>query len=535
MGNAGEARLDVVAMGRDEVTVMMNKISGELDALKGKLAGYEKAQRGTVEAAKSGADAFKTQAAGAFDAGEKVAEFAEKAGGSMKSAVGPLDKVRGGFELLRSNAGFLAGGIGVVVSVVTGAVSAFLEFANGADKGAAATRQWEKDLKGFNAAIEKAWEALDRTTKTDVEKALVDVNTELFKAKLTLADISRGSQEWWDKTRQLRNMEEARAALYADMARDAQATRDAIAAMVAPMYELSRVPLPKLFQGTSKDADLTLLRNPVTGEVETDAMRAAREKSLADAIKRTRPRGGGGGRKPKDPYTFSQDRLLSDYADFEMLRNSGRGQEWVPGPGDILTPESNDAIAPMTNQLSEMAQATEDAAAAFTLLGKATGDLDTKLPGISGAFSAISEIWKKTNDSAESLAGGVIGSVDAIATAGAAWLKDEKTRTRFLGLKNILLSAPMAFVDPAQAAAMFGTGVGLLALAGGGGGGGGGGRGGGSSGSSSGGGGSSGPSTIVQQVNQYPIMFGDRQTIVTATREGERSARGTGASSRRGA
>jgi hypothetical protein len=69
------------------------------------------------------------------------------------------------------------------------------------------------------------------------------------------------------------------------------------------------------------------------------------------------------------------------------------------------------------------------------------------------------------------MAQGVLGSVDAIANAGAAWLKDEKARTRFLGAKELLLAAPLWFIDPAQAAVKTATGIGLLALGGGGGGG----------------------------------------------------------------
>lgn len=247
-----------------------------------------------------------------------------------------------------------------------------------------------------------------------------------------------------------------------------------------------------------------------------DTLQAEQGKTQkAEAEKVTKTVRGGSARTPGDV----NDGIFKPI-DTSVLFTSGFGD------GDI--------VAPMTGEITRMATETEKAAAAFKMLGDATGDLDVKLPGLSGAFAQISAIWEKTTDSAESLAGGVLGSVNAIATAGAAWIKDEKQRTRFLGLKNILLSAPMAFVDPAQAAAMFATGVGLVALAGGGGGGGGS-KGGGSrssgGGSSAGSGSSGGPTTIV---NNFAMGIGDRQTITLALRQSERTSRGTGASSRGG-
>lgn len=61
MGNAGEARLDVLQVGKDELTAAVNTVNATLDAMRAKLAQYEKSQRETTTASQAATKAIVDQ------------------------------------------------------------------------------------------------------------------------------------------------------------------------------------------------------------------------------------------------------------------------------------------------------------------------------------------------------------------------------------------------------------------------------------------------------------------------------------------
>lgn len=107
MGNAGDVRLDVVALARDEMTAAVNRVNGELDAMKAKLAGYEKSQRATAAAAND-------NAAAAANVADKVKDLA-KAG---DEALGPFNKVKELASKVASNWLFVKDAVGGVIDVL---------------------------------------------------------------------------------------------------------------------------------------------------------------------------------------------------------------------------------------------------------------------------------------------------------------------------------------------------------------------------------------------------------------------------------
>lgn len=78
-----EVRLDVVALGKDELSAVVNQTNAKIDELSKKLAAYEKGARATTDASKGA-----TSAVGAM--GDKMAALA-KAGDSV---IGPFNKVK---------------------------------------------------------------------------------------------------------------------------------------------------------------------------------------------------------------------------------------------------------------------------------------------------------------------------------------------------------------------------------------------------------------------------------------------------------
>lgn len=386
------------------------------------------------------------------DAKKDVEGLGEKIGTSMKSSVGPLDKVRSGFDAVSANAGFLVGTVTSVVGIVGGAVAAFIEFASGADKGAAATKQWAQDLKALRGAIDRAWEALDKSGKDPITAALVDVNIELFKARTTIADVSKGTQEWWEMTRQIRNLEEARAHLEADIRRDMEASRDAIRSLYGTMQDINSLGPVQVFRGSSQDDSMKVgvTKNPLTGEDETPEMRAAREKRLADAIKKNRPRGGGG---PKKLSPEDVDQLLGGATNadglnslWEMFANgSSAGSPNANNAG--LGGGDSGAGGKGKSRMQMLAGDVRDFTAA----------LSESLPGMdafTGALSQISSMWGEYAETGKGAARATIMSVGAIAMAGAEQIKNERLRAGVLSIIHLGLGTALMFVPGQQQEAL---------------------------------------------------------------------------------
>ena len=121
--NSGEVQLDVVAMARDEVTASLNKVSGEMDAMRAKLASYERAQKATREASEGTARATSDIARAASSAAAQADAFEKRA----KGLLGPLDKVRSVAELATANFGFMGAAVGGLVFGLGALIVKFLE------------------------------------------------------------------------------------------------------------------------------------------------------------------------------------------------------------------------------------------------------------------------------------------------------------------------------------------------------------------------------------------------------------------------
>lgn len=565
MGNAGEARLDVVAQGRDEVTAVMNKVSGELDQLKSKLAAYEKAQRGTTEASKESTNVISGLTA-------KMA--------ALKESAAPVNKVREAFENLKSNAGFALGAIG---GLVGGLISGLSDLVLSLSDNAQAIEKWTQVSANMEAGLKKSRDLIadvnrllgeapptametmlgrmhDRLTEVAEAIAIGEKGIAAFKDQLERATAfapvmgiatSEAYQSIRDEQEKLNKLKADQLKLDAknvELAEEqAQLTRE----QVALILWLRGTP-----QSTKKDEKAVDVANPFSGEsadVEMRNMQAAFIKAFNDATK-----GKGGGRGARAQTTQEGiDAVLGTGKWAEKEANPALGNLVEAGLAEMSGIDA--FIARLNARVAESAKLREEAAGkvkitllddkiadeeaerinkitdAISRLGETVGEVSPELGAmferLASTWSGIGSQWDSIKDKSKALAGGVVGSVDAIATASAAWFKDEKERTRFLAAKEALLAIPLWFIDPAQAAAKTAASIGLFALAGGGGGargGGGGGARAAGGGSLSGGNASSGGGVQVNNIHNYQMGFGDRQTMIDAQRQGERRARGTG-------
>ena len=188
MGNAGEARLDVVALGRDEMTAAVNKVNAELDAMKAKLRSFEAAQGSVTSAAKAS-----TGSVGGFGA----------ALGRIKEGVSPVDKVRGVFENLKANVlgfpmaiGGMVAGLVTLVQTLTDAGSAAERLRERSDDYAKALATISDEIDRLRVLNGKETEAEQKRTKEQqkVQDAAADLNDKIS----TLSDALQEAKDRWD-------------------------------------------------------------------------------------------------------------------------------------------------------------------------------------------------------------------------------------------------------------------------------------------------------------------------------------------------
>lgn len=540
--NAGRVELDLVAVGKDQVSAMLRTI----DAQAKKTAGELKKTGESAEQASA-----KVSALGKVD--------------SIKDAAGPVNKLRGAFEELRSNAGFAFGAI----TAAAGLFGAAIEGLTGdLFKGSFAMRKWDEARQTLEEGAKRT-EEIVRGLRTELDRLQgIEGPTKLDEgtaaANERILELQKSIIAGNAAVRELKGSMDSLALLpggafaQKGLVDDIRDSNRKIVELKQQQIELNNL----LIEG-ERERTIEAMRSLDPLLAYLRGTKAAANNTLTDADLRVdptlvpgyvapddkKPRGGGRGVSRKDREAAEARKIAETWKgvanDVEdsiraVLDAEEKFAEQMREIDDVLA-EQADNIAGnkgsnFASALSDTELAARAASDAFDLLATSGASLEAVLPGLSGAFSQIAAIWDATDGSAKSMAQGVLGSVDAIANAGAAWIKDEKARTRFLGAKELLLAAPLWFIDPAQAAVRTATGIGLLALAGGGGGGGTGGGGRSSSGGSAGyvpdsrsGG---GPSTVV---HHWSTFVSDPHTVSRMLATSSRATARTGLDTRNAA
>ena len=570
-GNAGEARLDVIALGRDEVTAVMNKVSGELDQMRTRLRSYEQTMK-----------ASSTVSTEATTASKAFGKSIEEASKNMREGIKPINAAREGIENLKAN--FL-----VFPAAIGGALAALTKWIDGLFAAGSGTKWWADNSKEVLAAanqIEAVTNRLRELNEPDkgplASLAGPKVEAALGRTRESLTQLAR-------KVEELMSLPGVGRALGLS-GPEAQQAADIVGAMVGKVDEAGQHQreLKKTQQELNdllvKEIDYRAQIAIATRDQEEAQRKLAQaefnrlaqttvDKGTAGAITPDelfksmaasfvgqpppKPRGGGGSRS--DPWEerltafraaeerdarARANRRIIDY-DFDALQNTIQSIAGDSGPtaeesrldmAQALAEQHEHFIA----QLEREKEATDQLAERMQNLGLIVGEA---LPAnyarftesIAGALAAMA----KTEDVDKRGIVGAQGMVKAVLELGAA---EAKTARQRLGWKAVEAAAEAAFALGRLdfwGAAQYGTAAGLFgigaSLAGGGGGAGArGGGGGGASrfgGGGGGGGGNSGPTTIV---NNFSSLVTDRQNTTRAIQEAARASASTGYAGRQG-
>lgn len=590
MGNAGEARLDVVQIGRDELSASVNTVNASLDAMKAKLAQYEAAQRSS------------TKAGG--DATASVKSFGERLQG-IKDGIAPINATRETFERLRSN---LLGFPTAIAGVVTGFValvgelfdvnSATAQMKANAEDYAKSLAFLRDETDRFKVATGQETDAQQklRLEHERVGEAQQKLQVQLSALQDRIAELNSNSHilgftlgEVTGKYTEIVGLNTEIATIQKALETSAKETADA------------------------KERQLQAERDIAQAEANALAKKVI-DKGTGDAFsgdpfkwdptwtykppEKPKPGGGGGG---PDPLIEWQDKMrklgedkpsggMSD-RDFRMLmRTLNPGQQGSTKDDALFA--ANDKLRDQIELLGARNEADQkdielrQALAAIDrkedsgAIDQSTADLERKLltmqrekdivdelaksyrefadvitnvvapaaPQLSATLKAIGDLYVAIQVGGEGAAKGIVASIDGILQANAVWFKSQQEKDAYLGAEQILLGIATQFVPGLQAEAEghFIAGAGLLLLAAAGGGGGkGGGRGTGGGGGARGGaaasadksnpalGGSSsgGPSTVIYNVEVGPTN--DAQGVARAIRTNDYATRNTGYDTRR--
>lgn len=488
MANAGRVELDLVAVGKDEVSAMLRKVEAQ---------------------ARQMSTGMKEAGAATGQVGSQLDTLKGKASG--------VNKVREVFENLRGNALFVVGAVTGFVDIARLAIGAIADLVSGADQVAKAMAYWEAQQQKTNDAIKKGWEALDRFSSSPLESALEDINAQLFKARITLQDLAGDEDARRKVLDDIKGLRAVQAEIEGQIARDQERQADALDRIIARMHEASTIaPIISPFTGNADD-----LKVPVNDLGETPEMEAARRKRAQDAAARMRR---GGARRPRPapgvPTFETMDREfildqtfpgVRSASELEALSFGGAGQS----EGGTLARMATDAEK-LRDALQQVADATNLVSQAMPEMGSALSEVQAITGQVVEGKMSLNEALAAGATAIAANAAKAIGGVRAEAAVRAAYE---------VGMGFATLANPIESAGHFTAAALLG------AVAAGAGRGGGGSAGGGSRVSSSSGGGSGGPSTIVYN---FSSLVTDQQQVTTALRRATRSSRGTGHESRAG-
>ncbi|MCC6623354.1 MAG: hypothetical protein IT385_18995 [Deltaproteobacteria bacterium] len=440
---------------------------------------------------------------------------------TFAEGIKPVNAVREGFEKLRSNFMFVAGAIGAVVTVATtlwallsGGENPIPQFIVDTEKAAAAEYELAKQLMQTVAASEKAAIKIDAVRVSTLRLAAANAaaagdqkrQAELLRsagvveATATAADTQKSIDEMFARRQALNKAEQ-----------EAIAREKSLRAQATSAFGLANLPGPQDMEARGR-AHAAAVNASVAAELASVQAKAARAESESittqlaaqnDALKAQRdaiaaaadttitldetlvmpkaPGDGGGGRK--DPRAELRAALLrgDQRAIDAAFSGSAKGLSAANDNTLEWTLTQADAIAKSAEQVQAYSDALERLEAGNQIRDFAVA-LNEALPGM-GAFnvalSQLADTWAKWGEGSLTTRDAVIGSLGAIAKAGAQQIKDERLRAGVLSIIELglgfanLANPPIAAGHFTASAilggvALFGSGSGSSRGAGGG-------------------------------------------------------------------
>lgn len=509
--NAGRVELDLVAVGKDQVSAMLRTIEAQV-----KKTGAEMSSAG--QAAKT--------------LGDRV--------DGVKSGIAPLNKVKEAFNQVRENAFF-------VVGAVAGVVVGLGKLSDAFSSNASAIRAWEEDQKKVKDyllktkdLVEDIGKLLGDPQKNEFEKASERVLERWRENEDAIAKADDALRGYKEQQKDLANSVGTWAPEYERLSREiakSETQRTELMREQATLIESNTRLLAEQarvaglgFRQDVKDAGGTpfIVKYPAGGGGGGG-------------------RGGGGGGRRRGPDTSAVFQFADPsggLTDFNSLNANAMNDVWrspfadalnldaLTGSGGNAGRDSNDALSQQRDRFNELA----DAVARFSgemgpVLDEVFPGLGTSIQGVDsimGAFAETTESTAKAQVAAAATgAGAVLGGIGKMMGGKRGMFIGEAIGEEAAALASLAVGDLQGFGTHQAAAAGYFAAAAAMGGGSGGSRGAGGGGGGGSRGGS--GGGYNGPTTVI---NNFSTLVTDPHQVARATASVERSTRGTG--SRRG-
>lgn len=569
MANAGRVELDLVAIGKDEVSAMLRKVEAQA----------------------------RQMSTGMKEAGAATGGLGAKLEG-LKASVQPLEKVRNTFENLRSNAMFVVGGLGALAG-------AFVALTEAVSSNAAELRRWEDVSKKIYEGIGKPPALLDEIAEFLGEKVTTPGMKLVDKIRSEVGDLDKQIEEAKTGAAALQKAYDAVVSggqkageLDAELANKRNGALTALAILEQDRERLLLRQEEVQKRITKELEDQGRLSKGVVDDIREILDKAARAaagawmavggqglaarlfgKGTGTGVQGAPkpPRGGRGGGESFEDW---MGRESANWWAQLLAANEARGYESDPmfdvvdGAPDMggfnNKPTGLLNAAERAASFAKLATNIERVANAFEHVATALGSVSDAFPEVTASFNELNQVTeryaaeragvegklnerlaqiremnlsaadeatkekeaqdKAAADSQASLnralaAGGVAIAANAAKAIGGVRAEAAVRAAYEVGMGFATLANPIESAGHFTAAALLG------AVAAGAGRGGGGSAGGGSRASSSSGGGSGGPTTIVYN---FSSLVTDQQQVTTALRRATRSSRGTGHESRAG-
>jgi len=280
--NSGRAELDIVAVAQDQATAVLKGVDkGLSDTAKGM-------ERVAAEAARAGQNVTA--------ANDRIKTSVD----GFKDKIKPIDMVREGFNKLRENLGFVATTATVVGSAVVGVVSGIARLVSGSDRVEIALKRWRENQGELNKTIERGKDLLEVFSRTPLEEALTNVNIQLRYTRELAAEIKGDKDEWRAKLAQINELTGIQIGLQRKINEEHDVRLRKLIEIKAATERVNIATAhgSDIIFGARKgefgyDPSLDFETDPITGEILTPEIKAARKRKLDEALARLK-RGGGG-------------------------------------------------------------------------------------------------------------------------------------------------------------------------------------------------------------------------------------------------
>lgn len=538
MANAGEARLDIVAMAREEVTAVTNKVNANIDALAAKMRTYELANKASTAATAAATKAHAASAAATNASATSVGNL----GRGVSDTLAPVSMLKERVSRVVEGFGYWGAAISGAVTLIGGLVGALFSSRKPIETYTIAARDAGAETDRLAAKIAKLTKASDTIAGGLADKrvellemmarnaaAVGDVEgAAALKQKAAVAQHSSALEKQTTENvkagKSIKDLEKARADAQKNLEKIDKQSQETMrvsnaADRDAAQNRLQVVRDDALAIVAETDASLKKAKaGLVLGHAMTEEIRTARENARSglglpgELIEEAeRPRGGGGGgaaskraadaeraaaeakrtaeSQQRDREAYLEKRQQREDKLTESSNRFEQAQKDAQDATDALWDTLDARSAEFDENIKQFKTATavQDIADAFGNVGEniaGMGDAFARVTGnkrIPTFFGEIHKILGQVNGSQKSVKDGAIAGFDALMTLGAGWFKNEREQAAFMAAKELAMgfatleNVPVS-VGHFAAAGMFGA---LAGGAGGGGGGGGGGAGGG--------------------------------------------------------